>query len=180
MRVSVILPCRDEEDAVASCVKEAITALRSLDGVSAFEVIVSDSSSDRSAQRARDAGARVVLHGECGYGRAIKRGAEHARYEIIVYADADGSYDLSEIGSLLNHIEDHDIVIGRRRYFEPGAMPYLNRVLGNPVLSSINGSIMGRRIHDSQSGFPRTRLGPYSGTIIAFATYGLECDTTRG
>lgn len=157
MRVSLILPCRDEEDAVASCVEEAIVALRSLDDVSEFEVIVSDSSSDRSAQRAREAGALVVSHGERGYGRAIKRGVERARYDVIVYADADGSYDLSEVGSLLSHIKNHDIVIGSRQYFEPGSMPRLNRTLGNPVLSMINGALMGRRIQDSQSGFRALR-----------------------
>jgi glycosyltransferase involved in cell wall biosynthesis len=152
--VSVVLPCLNEAETVATCVTEALTALKqsAIDG----EVLVVDNgSTDNSAELAERAGARVVHESRRGYGSALRRGAEEARGEYVVMADADGSYDLADIPRFVDELRDGaDLVMGSRLRgtIEHGAMPWLHRRVGNPLLSGILNLMFQSRVSDAHCG----------------------------
>src|SRR5690348_3819408 len=139
LELSIVLPCLNEAETVATCVGKAVGWLRE-NGV-AGEVIVADNgSTDDSPDLARAAGARVVTVRRKGYGNALLRGIRAARGTYVLMADADDSYDLENIGPFLERLRaGDDLVMGNRFAggIEPGAMPWLHRRIGNPVLSFI-------------------------------------------
>ncbi|HET7095209.1 MAG TPA: glycosyltransferase family 2 protein [Thermomicrobiales bacterium] len=160
--VTVVLPCLDEAAAIAAVVAEAWLGLR-LAGVDGDVVVVDNGSGDGSGDLARQAGARVVPQSRRGYGAAIAAGIRAARGEIVVVADADGSYDLTRIGDLLAVLAaGADLAIGSRfgPALAPGAMPSLHRYLGTPALTNVLRLLTGSRIIDSQSGFRAFRRAP--------------------
>ena len=113
--VSVVLPCLNEADTVGTCVTTAIETLQRL-GIPGEVVVVDNGSDDRSPEIARSAGARVVLEPRRGYGNALRRGAEEARAPLIVMADSDDSYDLSDLGRFVDELRaGADLVIGSRQ-----------------------------------------------------------------
>ncbi|OJI09167.1 MAG: dolichol-P-glucose synthetase [Candidatus Vogelbacteria bacterium CG10_big_fil_rev_8_21_14_0_10_49_38] len=134
--LSVILPCRNEAAALPICLQQIRTVIaeHQLDA----EVIVSDSSVDRSPEIARSFGAILVKHDQLGYGRAYLAGFEVAAGRYLFLADADGTYDFKEIPRFLSELRaGADLVIGDRfrGRIESGAMPWLHRRVGNPALS---------------------------------------------
>jgi glycosyltransferase involved in cell wall biosynthesis len=140
LAVSVVMPCLNEADTVAECVRRARAALESahLDG----EVIVADNgSTDGSQDLARAAGARVVPVSERGYGNALMGGIAAARGRYVVMGDADQSYDLGETPKFVAKLaQGFDLVQGCRLPWGggrvlPGAMPFLHRWWGNPMFS---------------------------------------------
>ncbi len=152
--VSVILPCLNEAETVGTCVATAIEALRRL-GLRGEVVVVDNGSDDGSPEAARGAGARVVTEPRRGYGNALQRGAEEARAELLVMADADDSYDLSELGNFVQQLRaGADLVMGSRLLgrIEPGAMPWLNHRIGNPLLSWILNLFFKGRVSDAHCG----------------------------
>jgi hypothetical protein len=154
--VSVVLPCLNEEGSVALCVHEALDALAA--GNLTGEVIVVDNgSTDDSIQTAESAGGRIIKESRPGYGSALLAGFDAAKYEIVVMADADFTYDLGRIPDLVNPIiEDRvDLVVGSRLdAANRQTMPYLHRFIGTPLLTFLTARACGRRVvTDSQSGF---------------------------
>ena len=152
--VSVVIPCLDEAAAIADCVacaRETLAAAR-LPG----EVIVVDNgSTDESAQRARAAGATVVTEPLRGYGNAYRRGFDAARGRYVVMGDADGSYDFGELTRFVDALDrGADFVIGTRLRgrIHPGAMSWVHRYVGNPVLNGLLNAIYGAGISDSHCG----------------------------
>jgi glycosyltransferase involved in cell wall biosynthesis len=137
--VTILMPCLNEAETLAFCVRQAVAALR--DNNIAGEVVVADNgSTDGSQQIATDEGARVVPVPVRGYGAALIAGIEAARGKYILMADADASYHFEHLPRFLPKLlEGYDLVMGNRfsGSIEPGAMPPLHRYLGNPVLSSI-------------------------------------------
>ncbi len=137
--VTLLMPCLNEAETLAFCVRQAVAALR--DNNIAGEVVVADNgSTDGSQQIAIDEGARVVPVPVRGYGAALLAGIEAARGKYILMADADASYDFGQLPRFLTKLEaGNDLVMGNRFSGEikPGAMPPLHRYLGNPVLSYI-------------------------------------------
>ena len=136
--ISVVLPCLNEADTVAACVVQAVETMRRM-RIAGEVVVVDNASNDDSAEVARRAGARVVEEPTRGYGNALRRGIAEARARFIVMADADGSYDLTDLGRFIERLRaGDDLVMGSRLQgrIEPGAMPWLHRI-GNPVLSGI-------------------------------------------
>jgi glycosyltransferase involved in cell wall biosynthesis len=164
LEVTVVLPCLNEAETLGVCVRKALTSLAEL-GVDG-EVLVSDNgSTDGSQQIARAAGARVVHAPIRGYGGAVLAGIEHARGRRIIMADADDSYDLSDLGPFVEGLRaGHDVVMGNRFRggIAPGAMPFLHRYLGNPVLSWLGRALIGLKgIKDFHCGiraFDRDRI----------------------
>jgi glycosyltransferase involved in cell wall biosynthesis len=153
--VSVVLPCLNEANTVGRCVQKALASLESC-GI-AGEVVVSDNgSTDGSAALAEAAGARVVYCSQRGYGTAIQYGVQNARGRIVVMADADDSYDLEHLGPFVRPLlaGDCDVVMGNRFRggIEPGAMPWKNRWIGNPVLTGILRLFFGGTVRDAHCG----------------------------
>lgn len=152
--VSVVMPCLDEEKTIAPCVIKALEGIRrtGLPG----EVIVSDNgSTDRSVEIATELGARVIHQPARGYGNAYRAGFEAAKGKYIVMGDSDNTYDFTEIGQLIDKLrEGNEYVLGSR--FQgtilPGAMPWLHRYVGNPVLTGLLNFLFGLRSSDAHSG----------------------------
>jgi hypothetical protein len=137
--VSVVMPCLNEAASIAGCVAQAWEGLRAA-GLAGEVIVVDNGSTDGSAERARAAGATVVHEPARGYGNAYLRGFEAARGRYIVMGDSDGTYDFHDIGRFVAPLQQgHDLVIGNRFAggMQPGAMPWLNRYVGNPALSGI-------------------------------------------
>ncbi len=154
--VTVILPCLNEEDSVGLVVDEALRTLLSA-GIPGEVLVVDNGSDDRSAEVAAAAGARVVREHRRGYGRALRTGISEAEGSIVVMADADWTYDLTQLPRLVEPIRrgDADISIGSRlNEATRQTMPLLHRYVGTPVLSALISQAGGNsNLRDSQSGF---------------------------
>lgn len=139
IEVSVVLPCLNEEECIGACVRRVKEVLEK-EGVSA-EVIVSDNgSTDASAEIAAREGAVVVSESTRGYGAAYLRGLKEARGRYIVMADSDNTYDFGDIPKFLSQLRrGNELVMGSRfkGRMEKGAMPWMNRYIGNPILSGM-------------------------------------------
>jgi glycosyltransferase involved in cell wall biosynthesis len=137
--VSVVMPCLNEADTLATCIRKVKRAL--LDGGIDGEVIVADNgSTDGSQSIALQEGARLVQVTARGYGNALMGGITAARGKYVIMGDADDSYDFTTIGPFVGKLhEGYDLVMGNRFRggIKPGAMPLLHRYLGNPVLSAV-------------------------------------------
>jgi hypothetical protein len=156
MDVSVVLPCLNEREAVGLCVTQARDALRAA-GLAGEVVVVDNGSTDGSPEVAAAAGARVISESRRGYGRALRTGFEQAYGDVLVMADADGTYDLAIIPALVRPVMagDVDMVLATRL---DGAtsetMPFLHRHLGTPVITFLTSRASGRRLTtDSQTGY---------------------------
>lgn len=164
IEVTVILPCLNEAETLAVCVQKARKSLADL-GI-AGEVLVSDNGSTDGSQRiAEDNGARVVHAPIRGYGGALLAGIDAAQGRYVIMADADDSYDLSNLGPFVDKLrEGHDVVMGNRFRggIAPDAMPFLHKYLGNPVLSWLGRRMFGlKNVHDFHCGirgFDRQRI----------------------
>jgi glycosyltransferase involved in cell wall biosynthesis len=131
------MPCLDEAETIAICVRKARQFL-DRSGI-AGEVLVADNgSSDGSRSLAEAAGARVVSVSGRGYGAALAGGLMAAEGTYVIMGDADESYDFSRVEAFVLKLrEGNDLVIGNRFQgnIARGAMPLLHKYLGNPVLS---------------------------------------------
>jgi hypothetical protein len=162
--VTVLLPCLNEAETVAVCVLAARASLAAL-GVDG-EVLVADNGSvDDSQELAARAGARVVTAPVAGYGGALLAGIAEARGRYVIMADADDSYDVGNLGPFVTALrEGHDLVMGNRFRggIAPGAMPWLHRRIGNPVLSWLGRRLFRLRgvgdFHCGIRGFRRDRI----------------------
>ena len=139
VELSVVLPCLNEAETLAVCIRKARASFAGLGVVG--EVIVADNgSTDGSQDIARAEGARVVDVPRRGYGAALIGGIAAADGEYVLMADADDSYGLDDLGGFLRELRDGaDLVMGNRFRggIEPGAMPFLHRYVGNPALSML-------------------------------------------
>ncbi|HZO37373.1 MAG TPA: glycosyltransferase [Solirubrobacteraceae bacterium] len=156
--VSVVIPCLNEAENISECVSRAIEVMREND--IAGEVVVADNGSeDGSPELAVAAGARVVHEPRRGYGSAYMAGFAAARGDLIVMADADLTYDFAEIPRFVEHLEaGGEMVIGdRMQNIQPGAMPWLHRYIGNPVLTGILNLFFRTGVRDAHCGMRAVR-----------------------
>jgi hypothetical protein len=154
MELTILMPCLDEAETVATCVTAARTWLEA-SGVQGEVLVADNGSTDGSQQLAIDAGARVVAVDERGYGAALQAGIEAASGRWVVMGDADDSYDFSDLDGFVAALDDGaDLVIGNRfdGGIEPGAMPFLHRRLGNPLLSFLGRMMFRVPIRDFHCG----------------------------
>ncbi len=160
--LSVVIPCLNEAENIELCVALALAAMAGarIDG----EVIVADNGSeDGSAELAERAGAHVVHQPIRGYGSAYRAGFAAASGEYIVMADADLTYDFAEIPRFLAGLQDGaDMIVGdRMSNIHDGAMPWLHRYIGNPLLSGFLNALFHTGVNDAHCGmrgFRRDRL----------------------
>lgn len=156
-RLTLVLPCLNEESAVGTCVARAHRLFHTT-GLDGTVLVVDNGSTDCSAELAKEAGARVVTEETRGYGAALRTGIEEAETGLVVIADADGTYELEAIPRLIEPVtrNEADVVIGSRlRNIGDGAMPWLHRYVGTPVVSMLVNRAAGKKfkVRDTQSGF---------------------------
>src|ERR1700721_1822785 len=154
MELTILMPCLNEALTVETCIRKARAYLekRNIAG----EVLVADNgSTDGSQSLAAAAGARVVDVPNRGYGAALIGGIEAANGRYVIMADADDSYDFADLDGFVDRLRHgFKLVIGNRFQggITPGAMPLLNRYLGNPVLSLIGRTLFASPVGDFQCG----------------------------
>lgn len=174
LTVSVLMPCLDEAETIERCVRSARSALDAagLDG----EVLVADNgSTDGSQALAAAAGARVVDVPEKGYGAALLGGIAAARGRYVVMGDADDSYDFGAVPAFVRALDaGADLVMGSRFSGEirPGAMPFLHRWLGNPVLTGLGRLFFHVPVSDFHCGLRGFRAGAIE--RLGLRTTGME------
>ncbi len=140
--VTILMPCLNEEQTLPACIKMAREAGEMLEAKGlTYEILISDNgSTDRSIEIAEGLGCRVVHCPKRGYGSALNFGCEQAKGHAIVFGDSDASYDFREGVAMVDKLrEGYEVCMGSRFKGEikPGAMPWKNRYIGNPVLTGI-------------------------------------------
>ena len=156
--VSVVIPCLNEAATIEQCVTRALSVLEEHDLPG--EVVVADNGSDDgSVALAETAGARVIHEPRRGYGSAYLAGFAAARGRYIVMLDADLTYDFSDIPSFLERLDaGADLVMGDRMdNIHPGAMPWLHRYVGNPVLTGVLNLFFRTGVKDAHCGMRALR-----------------------
>lgn len=140
LELSVVMPCLNEADTVGICVEKAMRAMREAE-IQGEVVLADNGSTDDSKKIAESLGARTIDVTERGYGAALMHGIESSKGKFVIMGDADDSYDFLEIPKFVDRLrEDFDLVQGCRLprgggRVMPGAMPFLHRWIGNPMLS---------------------------------------------
>jgi glycosyltransferase involved in cell wall biosynthesis len=160
---TVVMPCLDEAETLATCI-EKIQGFFAAEGIAGEVVVADNGSADGSQQIATDLGARVVEVERKGYGSALRGGIEAARGRFIMMGDADDSYDFSKLHDFVRELRaGADLVMGNR--FQggvmPGAMPWLHRWVGNPILTAIGRVFFRSPMRDFHCGLRGFRADAY-------------------
>jgi len=174
MELSVVMPCLNEAETLATCIRKAREALERQQ--IAGEVIVADNgSTDGSQEIARNSGARIIQVESKGYGSALRGGVAAAQGRFVIMADADDSYDFGDIPAFLEKLRaGADLVMGNRFMggIKPDAMPPLHRYLGNPVLTAIGRMLFRAPCGDFHCGMRGFRKTAYQ--RMRLRTTGME------
>ncbi|MEO7012800.1 MAG: glycosyltransferase family 2 protein [Dokdonella sp.] len=139
LELSIVMPCLNEIETLAICIEKASRFLRE-SGIHGEIIIADNGSKDGSIETAKALGARVVHVPLRGYGAALGAGIAAARGRFVIIGDSDDSYDFSRLDAYVDGLRGGaDLVMGNRFKggIKPGAMPFLHKYLGNPVLSFI-------------------------------------------
>jgi len=178
--VSIVMPCLNEAETLAACIAQARLGLEKIGRTG--EIIVADNgSSDGSQALAQSLGTRVIEVPRRGYGSALRAGTLAAQGRWIIMGDSDLSYDFADIAPFVDKLAAGcDLVMGCRLpsgggRIEPGAMPWLNRWIGNPVLSFIGRTLFGARITDFHCGLRGFSKEAF--TRMELTTRGMEFAT---
>jgi glycosyltransferase involved in cell wall biosynthesis len=168
------MPCLNEAETLATCIDKAMKSLKEL-GIDGEVLIADNGSTDGSQEIARQHGARVVSVEKKGYGAALQGGIAASTARFIIMGDADDSYDFGNLGPFVAELRNGtDLVMGNRFKggIAPGAMPFLHKYLGNPVLSFI-GKLFFKApcndFHCGLRGFNREAI-----MALGLRTYGME------
>jgi len=174
VEVTVVMPCLNEAQTVGTCVSKALRTFREMN--IRGEVVVADNgSTDGSPDIARRLGARVVPAERKGYGAALQAGIAASRGGFVIMGDADDSYDFTKISGFLDKLRaGDDLVMGNRFRggIRPGAMPWLHRYVGNPVLTGILNLFFHSPIRDAHCGLRAFRKDAYE--RLGLTTTGME------
>jgi glycosyltransferase involved in cell wall biosynthesis len=174
LELSIVMPCLDEAETLGACIAKARRFLAD-HGVSGEIVVADNGSRDGSQAIAARLGARLVEVGERGYGSALHGGIRAARGRYVILGDADDSYDFSELGPMLERLRAGDALVMGNRFrgrILPGAMPWLHRYLGNPLLSALGRLFFRAPVGDFHCGLRGLRRAAYD--VIAPRTAGME------
>ena len=154
LELTVLMPCLNEQDSIGACVAEARQTLDEA-GIAGEVLVVDNCSTDGSPDLAREAGARVVHEPLQGYGHAYLRGFREARGKYIVIGDSDGTYDFTVVPEFLERLrQGYDFVNGSRLKgdIDDGAIPFLHRYVGVPILTWALNRFSGSRFSDAHCG----------------------------
>jgi glycosyltransferase involved in cell wall biosynthesis len=151
--VSVVIPCLNEAENIEECVRRSREAMEKA-GLAGEVVVADNDSDDGSAELAAAAGARVIREPRRGYGSAYLAGFAAARGEYIVMLDADMTYPFDEIPHFVEQMQQGaQLVMGDRMdNIQPGAMPWLHRYIGNPLLSGTLNLFFRTGVRDAHCG----------------------------
>ncbi|HEU5178391.1 MAG TPA: glycosyltransferase family 2 protein [Burkholderiales bacterium] len=152
--LTILMPCLNEAATVGSCIAKARGFLERA-GIEGEVLIADNGSDDGSRALAERAGARVVEVAQRGYGAALAGGIAAARGRYIIMGDADDSYDFGRLEGFIAKLrEGYPLVMGNRFLggIGKGAMPFLHRYLGNPLLSFVGRRLFHNRIGDFHCG----------------------------
>ena len=158
-QITVVIPCLNEEEAVGKVVDRALEGIRR-SGREGEVVVVDNGSTDRSAEIATAHGARVIAESRKGYGSAYLTGLEAARGEYVVMGDADETYPLEELAPFVDRLEHGDDLVMGSRFkgtIHGDAMPFLNRFVGNPILTGMLNVLFGVKVSDAHCGMRAIR-----------------------
>jgi len=166
MNLTFVFPCLNEAGSLQSCIRAVRESLDKAGDKLNYEIVVADNgSTDDSAKIALEEGARVVPVDQRGYGAALRGGIEAAQGEYVMFADADSTYLYENALTLYDKaIEcDADMSIASRMTgeIESGAMPWLHRRLGTPVLTGLINLLFKGKLSDCNSGFRCIRKSAY-------------------
>ncbi len=176
--VSIVMPCLNEAETIADCVRdaqEALVRLGELHGLNGEVIVADNGSTDGSQKLASDLGARVVDVDEAGYGAALRGGFAAAKGRFLVMGDSDRSYDFRECVPMIEALEEGaELCMGSRfdGGIAPGAMPWKNRYIGNPALSGILRVLFGAPVRDSHCGLRAIRRSTYD--ALRLSSVGME------
>ena len=153
VEASVVIPCLNEAENIEECVRLSLAAMAGA-GLHGEVVVADNGSDDGSGELAAAAGARVVHEPRRGYGSAYLAGFAAARGEYIVMLDADMTYPFDEIPRFVETLRDGaQLVMGDRMdNIQPGAMHWINRYIGNPILSGTLNLFFRTGIRDAHCG----------------------------
>jgi len=154
IEVSVVMPCLNEAATVGICIAKAQETMEAL-GITGEVIIADNGSSDNSVEIAEKTGAKVVHQPVKGYGSAYMAGFAAAQGKYIVMGDSDDSYDWTDLQRFIQPLrEGADMVIGNRvgGTIIKGAMPFLHRYFGVPVLTTMLNVLFGGKIGDAHCG----------------------------
>jgi hypothetical protein len=160
LELTILMPCLDEARTIGACVQQAREFL-DRHGIDGEVLVVDNGSRDDSRALAAGHGARIVVVEERGYGAALDGGIAAARGRFVIMGDSDGSYDWSNLMPFVRELRaGADLVMGNRYRggIQAGAMPFLHRYLGNPVLTALGRRFFGSDCGDfycGQRGFSR-------------------------
>ncbi len=154
IELTILMPCLNEAETLATCIRKAKTFLHN-EKISGEILIADNGSTDGSQQIAKEQGANLINVATRGYGAALKSGIAAAKGQYIIMGDADDSYDFQHLTDFIKQLrEGDDLVMGNRFKggIQRGAMPFLNRYVGNPILSFIGRQFFKSRIGDFHCG----------------------------
>ena len=157
--VSVVIPCLNEAETIAVCIRKAKGAIERR-GLAGEVIVVDNGSTDGSPELASAEGAEVVRESRRGYGNAYLAGLAAARGRYIVMGDGDDTYNFDEVGRFVEALDDGaDLVMGSRLKgrIHKGAMPLLHRYVGNPVLTRVLNRFYGSGVSDAHCGMRALR-----------------------
>ncbi|MGY2733905.1 glycosyltransferase family 2 protein [Sphingomonas sp. UYP23] len=163
LAISIVMPCLDEAISLPHCIANARDALDRIErqfGISGEILIADNGSTDGSQAIAIACGARVVAIAERGYGAAIIGGGHAAFGEYLLIGDADGSYDFTDgVAMIARLLAGADLCMGSRFAggIAPGAMPWKNRYIGNPLLTGVLNLLFRSGIDDAHCGLRAIR-----------------------
>lgn len=152
--ISIVIPALNENDGIISTINTVPKEILEKLGYSVQILVVDNGSTDGTGDLARKAGADVILENKRGYGSAFKCGFKNAKGDIIVTADADGTYPFNEIPKLVHELEDKKldfITTNRFSHMQKGSMPLINKV-GNTILSLEIKTLFALNMRDPESG----------------------------
>ena len=152
--LSVVMPCLDEARTIGICIRKAQASFERL-GIQGEVVVADNGSTDGSREIAEELGARVVPVAQRGYGAALTGGIAAARGRWVIMGDADDSYDFADLEPFVRRLQEGYDLVGGNRFkggIREGAMPWLHRYLGNPVLSFIGRRLYGTPLGDIYCG----------------------------
>ncbi len=163
VEVSIVMPCLNEAETLASCIQKAQNAIEK-DGLAAEIIVADNGSTDGSQVIAKELSVRVVPIDRKGYGSALIGGINAASGRFVIMGDADDSYDFTAIAPLIDKLhEGYDLVVGNRFRggIESGAMPWSHRWVGNPVLTFISRVFFHTPVGDMHCGLRGFRKEAY-------------------